>query len=193
MAKDLLRQRFFFTRHGQTDWNFQKLCQGSKDIPLNEKGLLEAKNLASEVMDLDISCIVSSPLMRAQQTAKAIRDVHPQATFHIIPELAERCWGNLEGMSSEQMYAIEKLEEQDSLYNPGHGVEERPAFRQRVLHAVTLAQSFHNHPFIVSHGRVFFELCSILGVVPMRQIPGCRVFEIHPIFDGWKIIPLKKF
>lgn len=192
MANNLLREHFYFTRHGQTDWNAQKLCQGHRDIPLNEKGLLEAKTLAAKQRHLEIPCIVSSSLTRALQTAKVIRETHPKAALHIVPELSERGWGSLEGISSEEMYAIEELEEQDPLYNPGRGVEERHAFRSRVLRAIHLAQNHHPHPFIVSHGRVFMELCFILRIAPIRQIPGCQTFEVKPTSDSWIITPLEK-
>ena len=61
----LLKKDFFFVRHAETDWNNRKLCQGQKDIPLNEKGSEEAKVFAGEMAKLDIDCLVSSPLSRA--------------------------------------------------------------------------------------------------------------------------------
>ncbi|MBX7067001.1 MAG: histidine phosphatase family protein [Parachlamydiales bacterium] len=185
MLKEIIKKRFFFARHGETDWNSRHLCQGQQDIPLNEKGILEAQRLVSESRHLDIPCIVSSSLMRAIQTAKAIQEAHPRATFHVVPELAERCWGGLEGMPSEEMYAIEKLEEQNPLYIVQHGAESRVNFHRRVRYGMSLAQSYHDHPFIVSHGRVFLELCFILGLPPIRQIPSCKIFEIVPVSNKW--------
>lgn len=49
---------FFFVRHAETTWNCQKLCQGQKDIPLNEKGLLDAKLFALEIQSANIECVV---------------------------------------------------------------------------------------------------------------------------------------
>ena len=33
---------FYFTRHGETEWNVKKKIQGTTDIPLDEKGIQQA-------------------------------------------------------------------------------------------------------------------------------------------------------
>lgn len=183
----IVRKHFFFLRHAETVWNRRKLCQGQKDIPLNKKGYQEAKAFATKSACLNFDCIVSSPLSRALETAKEIHQVHSNASFYVVPELSERCWGLLEGISSEEMYSIECLESNDPSYFPEKGVEPRSVFRQRVIKGISIAQAFHPHPLIVSHGRVFFELCHILGVPPILQIQNCQLMKINPIFNNWKI------
>ena len=173
------RKYFFFVRHAETIWNSQKLCQGQKDIPLSEKGILEAKSFALEIQSANIECIVSSPLNRALQTAREIHHFHPDAQFHIIDELAERMWGELEGISSEQMYEIERLEEK-FLYDPEKGVEPRHIFRERVLKGIFKSQKYSSHPFIVSHGRVFKELCYLLDMPVIEQLASCQLVKIIP-------------
>ena len=41
-------------RHGQTDWNKQKLIQGTKDNPLNGTGIQQAKETAKMLINFDI-------------------------------------------------------------------------------------------------------------------------------------------
>lgn len=183
----IVRRHFFFLRHAETDWNNQKLCQGQKDIPLSKKGYQEAKAFAATSTNFNFDCIVSSPLSRALETAKEIHQVHSNASLYIVPELSERCWGLLEGISSEEMYSIEHLESNDLSYYPEKGVEPRCVFRQRVIKGISIAQTLHQHPLIVSHGRVFFELCHILDVPPLLQIQNCQLMKIDPIFNTWKI------
>ena len=36
----------YFVRHGETDWNVKKKIQGKTDVPLNETGKQQAKELA---------------------------------------------------------------------------------------------------------------------------------------------------
>lgn len=181
------RKHFYFVRHAETDWNLQKLCQGQNDIPLNKKGQLEAKLFAENCSAFHFECIVSSPLSRALETAKEIHHKHSYASFHIVSELSERNWGLLEGITSEEMYAIERLEEMNPSYSSAQGVESRELFRKRVAQGIAIAQTFHSHPLIISHGRVFVELCYLLDIPPIRQIKNCQLIKIIPDDRSWQI------
>ena len=41
----------YFVRHGETDWNVKKKIQGKTDVPLNETGKQQAKELADMLLD----------------------------------------------------------------------------------------------------------------------------------------------
>ena len=60
-------------RHGQTDWNFQEIIQGREDIPLNEVGKKQASQSAAALQAEAWDIIISSPLIRAQETAKKLQ------------------------------------------------------------------------------------------------------------------------
>ena len=85
-----------YTRHGETDWNKEKKIQGSKDIPLNAKGIEQANNLHELLKDRQIDIIFSSPLNRAKETANIIRGERP-IDIIVDPLLKEQCYGDLEG------------------------------------------------------------------------------------------------
>lgn len=38
---------FWFLRHGETDWNARSLSQGNVDIPLNDRGVAQARVAAA--------------------------------------------------------------------------------------------------------------------------------------------------
>ena len=88
----------YVVRHGQTEWNVLKKMQGSADIPLNEKGIEQAKKTKYNLENIDIDLIFCSPLMRAKQTAEVINeDRNLNITFD--ERLRERNYGEFEGTS----------------------------------------------------------------------------------------------
>lgn len=66
--------RFFIIRHGETAWNVQGRFQGRNDIPLNGKGLEQARAAAKALTEVPFDAIWSSPLSRAFETARAVSE-----------------------------------------------------------------------------------------------------------------------
>ena len=62
----------YVVRHGNTDWNKQKIAMGRKDIPLNKLGIEEADNVSKILENYNFDLIICSPLKRAKQTADII-------------------------------------------------------------------------------------------------------------------------
>lgn len=59
-------------RHGETEWNVIGRYQGQADPPLNDKGILQAHELAEKLADSGLQVLYSSPLKRAAQTAEIL-------------------------------------------------------------------------------------------------------------------------
>ncbi len=63
-------------RHGETEWNRQKIFRGRADIELSETGAKQAELLAKYLSQAGVAAIYSSPLKRALKTAEAIASYH---------------------------------------------------------------------------------------------------------------------
>lgn len=183
----LTPKKFYFIRHGLTDWNDQQLCQGQLDIELNEAGRQEARALGEFIKNFPFSRICASPLKRAVETAEILQGMLPDCQLHLIDEFKERCWGKLEGISSAQMYHIEKTEEENLPLLKEKGVEDREAFKSRILCGLNRALAHDDAPLIVSHGRVFLLICELLNTPPIRQIPNTTLIECSPSEEGWQL------
>ncbi len=88
--------KIYSTRHGQTDYNKHDFILGTTDIPLNEMGLSQARELAERVHEIgDIDIIISSPMKRALSTANAVAE---RCGLEIITDERLREWdyGNFE-------------------------------------------------------------------------------------------------
>ena len=66
--------KILLVRHGETDFNKNKLIQGHSDIVLNETGKEQAINAGRKITDFDIDAVFSSPLKRALETARLMLD-----------------------------------------------------------------------------------------------------------------------
>jgi len=185
--KKLVNKKFFFIRHGETEWNTKQLCQGQLDTELSEVGRLEVELLGKSMKAFPFSRICTSPLKRALKTAKILQAMLPDSKIQLIDELKERDWGELEGCSRAEMYRIEELEEKNPYFLPQKGVELREAFKSRILRGMNIALNQEDAPLIVSHGRVFLTLCELLNIPLVRQIPNAILIECSPTTDGWQI------
>jgi len=97
--------KLFLIRHGQTLWNEEGRYQGNKDIDLTEEGIKQARLTAEYLSDVKFSCIYSSPLKRAVDTAKIINETNKGKNLKIIirENLKEMHFGKWEGMKFEQL------------------------------------------------------------------------------------------
>jgi broad specificity phosphatase PhoE len=59
----------FLARHCKTDWNLQGKLQGTQDVPLCAVGRDEARINVENIKPYQFSRIITSPALRAQQTA----------------------------------------------------------------------------------------------------------------------------
>lgn len=95
--------RLALIRHGHTAWNRAGRIQGRSDIPLEQDA---KEHLAGLVLPMSWqqAALVSSPLMRAVQTAELISGRNPLTD----PALIEMDWGAWEGKCGKALLADPK-------------------------------------------------------------------------------------
>jgi len=96
--------RIFLLRHGATDWNLARRCQGTTDLELNETGLRQAEAAAHELSREKIDAVYSSRLRRALQTAGAVSRFHKLAVT-VEESLRELDHGEIEGLTFAEIQA----------------------------------------------------------------------------------------
>ncbi len=96
-------KKLFFIRHGESTANFKKLFAGQWDVELTGKGREEAKVAGQIAKDLNIDYIISSPLLRAEETARIIANIinYPADTIIFSKLFMERNYGDLQGQPYE--------------------------------------------------------------------------------------------
>jgi broad specificity phosphatase PhoE len=89
-------------RHGQTDWNRDRRIMGRKAVPLNMAGRGEARALARALKNVAIDVIYTSPVRRAVETARHLRNGRRVRIRH-APEMAEIDYGHWIGKTFEEV------------------------------------------------------------------------------------------
>ena len=88
----------YVVRHGETEWNAINKVLGRTDIPLNDRGIEQAEEMARSLKDVKIDVFLCSPLSRARQTADAISDV-TGIPYKTDDRLIEHDFGIFEGIN----------------------------------------------------------------------------------------------
>ena len=68
----MARTIIYAARHGETSLNAQERVCGGIDLPLTDKGLQQAEELATLLKDKGIQAIYCSDMIRARQTAETV-------------------------------------------------------------------------------------------------------------------------
>ncbi|MCT1801333.1 histidine phosphatase family protein [Kocuria carniphila] len=137
-------------RHGQTDWNFARRLQGRTDIPLNETGREQAREVGRELAASEEhwDVLVSSPLSRARETAEIIGEAVGLVVSRVYDDLIERSFGDIEGYDCSHM-----TEEERHAFMEQHGEHTADLVDRGVA---VLQQIISDYPgqnvMIVSHG-----------------------------------------
>lgn len=159
-------------RHGQSSWNAERRWTGQADPGLSPEGEAQAEAAArSELADLGLRAVSSSPLRRASRTAELIAGKLGLPLLPPIPDLRERHAGEWTGLTSTEIDRhypgmLEAWRAGDTLELPGG--EPWAAFADRVIAGVAEAarRAAAGPLLIVAHAGVLRAIGEHLGEAP---------------------------
>lgn len=157
---------FYFARHGETDWNREQRYQGSRDIPLNRTGQLQAdanglllrELLARDGVDPAALKWFVSPLSRAVETMERMRAAFGPGLPPVRrdPRLIEISFGSFEGRLHAEIareYAALAPGERDASYW-GFRPEGGENYDDVAARLLDFARELTDHAVVVAHGGV---------------------------------------
>lgn len=97
-----INRTIILIRHGETEWNKEKIFRGRKDVPLNKCGQAQARDTAQALTDFKVDAVYSSPLSRAMMTAREIAARHDLPVFP-RDSFIDIDFGVWEGLSLEEV------------------------------------------------------------------------------------------
>jgi len=97
--------RIFLVRHGETHWNLTHRFQGRVDVPLTQEGKNQARALALTLKGEPLVAIYSSPLARAVETARFIKEFHPSTPLFEEEAITEMDLGEFDGMEAAHWFS----------------------------------------------------------------------------------------
>ncbi|HEX5553281.1 MAG TPA: histidine phosphatase family protein [Chitinophagaceae bacterium] len=106
----------YLLRHGETAWNADgnRYC-GRTDLPLTEKGLLQAQWVGEQLKDIAFDAVYSSPLRRAYKTAQIASG---GGNVRTDDRLIEVDFGNWEGKAKEEFIQENRAGWEDWMRDP---------------------------------------------------------------------------
>jgi broad specificity phosphatase PhoE len=94
--------RLVLVRHGETEWSRDRRHTGRTDLPLTERGIEEAAAARGPLEGWSFARVLSSPLVRALETAR-LAGLGERAETR--EELREWDYGEYEGLTTAQIHA----------------------------------------------------------------------------------------
>lgn len=184
-------------RHGETHWNLEQKYQGQLDSDLTGKGIRQVKKTAQLLKNKPFDVFYSSDLGRAVESAEILNhDLNLDIT--LCPELRERNFGVIQGMSKEtiaQQYP--ELYRQLNFHNVNFSVDDGEtfqAFYERVIKSMVHIekQNRGQRILIMAHGGILNCLFRYINDIPLEaprrfSIPngGINAFTVNE--DTWMI------
>lgn len=166
-----------FVRHGETEYNVLGISQGQLDIPLNEKGLMQAEEISLFLKDYHFDVIYTSPLIRAKKTAEIINKYH-NVKIVVDDRLKEFFAGRRQGTKSSDWTS--EMNEDFMLHPEKYGAESNEGFYNRCVEAY-LDLPADKEVLVVAHASVYKNILRYKEGQPFN--PKFKIAENAEVLD----------
>jgi len=177
----------YLCRHGRTTMNVAGLLRGRLDPELDLVGYAEARELGGLLGGLGLTRVISSPMVRAVETARPIAE---RAGLEVETDdrLLDRAYGQFDGTSSDEL--VEKYGSLDAA--PGVEPAEEVVARGRAVLEELAAQPDGGPIVVVSHDAVIRRLLDELTPTPthtehVQPRTGCWSL-LRTEGQGWELL-----
>lgn len=168
------------TRHGETDWNLTGVLQGWIDVPINDRGREQARDMAAALAPYEFNAVCTSPLRRAAETADIIAGAWGLPPAQAYAGIKERHFGLIQGMPKSTLAMTHPgLHEEILRRNPAcpfPGGEDANGFADRVLAGLLAIALDHRgqRVLVMTHGWVMDAITRQLRGVPRDTVLGMK-------------------
>ena len=175
--------KLIIARHGRTVENETRIFQGHSHGKLTEKGVEQAKKLATRLKNEKIDTIFASDLKRAVDTAKEIAKFHTDIPFEFSNELRERYLGKLQGKSKDKIKGWGDEKQKDLICKIA-GAEPTDEFMNRAKNIVEkiLQNNPNKNILIVAHGAI--NAAIIANLLNNRNLSGIPLIVLKVVLSG---------
>jgi broad specificity phosphatase PhoE len=161
--------KLILARHGETEWNVEKVFRGRADVNLNEVGIKQAELLGKHLGNWELEAIYSSPVKRALDTANIVAR-YMEVAVCIAEGLTDFDFGEWQSLSEQEVKRLYPAILNDWQSSPHKvrmpGGENLDDVKKRTAEVVDEVLSrHHGNVLLVSHRVVLKVLiCSLLGL-----------------------------
>ena len=146
-----------FLRHGQAENNTKRILAGrTEGVPLTKIGMEQAEQIGKYLKPIDISAIYSSPIERANNTAKIVAESN-SIDYKLDERLTELDMGKFTRMSYDKIFAKHgnvflKFYSNDPIISK-YNVETFPHVQKRVMDMLdyTIKKHDQENVLLVTH------------------------------------------
>ena len=181
-----MKKHFYIFRHGQTIWNAEGRPQGQHEypVPLTMDGREQAQKLAEKLQDKKIKLIISSDLLRAQQTGEIVAQAL-NVPVKLDRRLREVDYGILNGLYTierEEVYPDFKKSYEDSTIPFPEG----ESLRQVALRLIeVIKDACRDYTYrtigLSSHGHAITSLIEEVFGYQVQRVENCDY--VHITYD----------